>query len=349
MAISDSGRATNTGKFALVPASWRTQRDIDVSDSMRETLERTYSLDRFVNTRFQGRTNVAAYELKRNKTTVSIKADWDGTETQFNAKTPEQADFETMLLAWTKLRDLARVSTPQQDITEAQVDPTLMLGERLANAIVRKLDNAIWSLMIGADLTSVVWDYAAGSTRNQVLTPEGSTTNYIGPEAVKHGTDPLILPLIERFVSVLSAANQGSGQVASQQRYTFLMSMDCLIQIQRELGALRNEQLVMDEINGNWRSGAWELFQFATSNAIAKQKVQPTTGAPSGSGKDHWPIHVVTPAWATMAARDVKTLTYEPFSPGNNTMDWNSNYTAQQLLAEDDPRYIWRGFVRAEA
>lgn len=351
MATSDTGRPTNTGKFALVPASWDNQREKDVSDSMRETLERNYSLDTLVNSRFQGRTNVAAYELRRNKTEVSIKEDWDGSAAQFTAKAADDIDYETMTLAWPKVFDLARTSSPWQDQIEAQIDPEIELGDKLANALVQKFDDNIWSLMMNADLTAVRWDYVNATDRNQVLKPEGSATNFLGDEAVKTGTDPLILPLVERFISVLSKANQGSGQVSRQQRYSFLMSMDCLIQLQRELGSLRNEQLVQDEINGNWRTTAWELFRFVTSNAVQVQdKISTSTGAVIQSGgKKHHPIHVLAPDWATSAIRMAKTLTEEPFTAGNKTMNWQSAYTAQHLRAIDDDRYIWRGWIRAEA
>ena len=355
MAISDGSRPTNTNKFNLLTSDWQTDRDRDLSDSMRETLERSFSMTSLVNNRFQGRTNVAAYELKRNKTQVALKEDWDGTAAQVNAITADQAEFETIQLAWGKLRDFATMKAPQQDIVESQVNPTTLLGDALALKLLKTTDDNIYSRFLNADLSSVTWDYANGTTRRQIFAPEGDASNYLGDDAVRAGTDDLVGPLLQRALVRLSRANQGSSQVSAQQPMTVLIPYEVLVTWMNELGSKRAEGLVYDEINMNYRMAGYELFRFVVSNVVTKvDHVSVATGNTAGNvlqsgGKTCWPIHFLTAQAVTWATRDVMTNTHEPFTGWNRSMDWISDYTAQQLLALDDDRYLWRGWIRAEA
>ena len=352
MAVSDSGRRTPANLIAAATATAQNQRKTDVLLAMRETFERTDTLANYVNNRFQGRTQVMAYELKRNKTTFTRKSDWDGSSTQFDAQTPDQLEFESLELPWTKDRELYRTMAPQQDIVESQIDPVMVLAEGLANKIAHEIDEDIYKLIRDYNKASVTYDFATPSTRSQyVLTGLNDANNYLADDQQKTGTKPIIYNLFRAIRSKLISANQADPEVSRRALpYNVLMHPDVENELIDELGARGVDSLILQEIGGTGRRSIYGFLNIHASALAVPIQVNVTTGATVQSGgKMAYPIYIWRPDAVTLAVRDVMERTDQPLGPGNNSMNYQTAYTKQQLLAVDDDRDLWMGFVRHEA
>ena len=352
MAVSNTGRATTANLIAAATATAQNQRKTDVLLAMRETFERTDTLVNYVNNRFQGRNNVMAYELKRNKTTYTRKSDWDGSEAQFNAATPDQLEFESLQLTWTEHRELYRTLAPQQDIVESQIDPKLVLAEGLANKIAHETDEDIYKLIRDYDKSSVTYNFAAGSTRSQyILTGLGDASNYLADDQQKTGTKPIVYNMFRAARSKLIVANQADPEVSRRALpYNVLMHPDVENEMIDEFGARGVDSLILQEIGGTGRRSVYGMFNIHASALVEPIRVNTSTGATVQSGgKMAYPVYFWRPDAVTLAIRDVLERTDEPLGPGNNTMNWQTAYTKQQLLAIDEDRDLWMGFVRHEA
>ena len=347
MAISDASRPTANVLNLLTPSS-DNQREIAVGESLREKLERTDSMVNYVNTRYQSNTNVRSYDRHRDTTDVTVEDDFVGGELPAGTET---ASFSTDELSWGKNYLKAQAIASWQDITEGVLDPTLLLGNDLGSKLVRKLDDSIYTLIRDYDLTAVVNDYLdTTDTTPQVFKPTGTASDYLSDDAVKVGDEPLILPLIERAFVRLSRQNKGSGRVSSQTRWNVLMPIECWVQFSRELGARGVDVLTLEEISGTGRTFAWEIFDIQVNNVSVKSEVNATTGAIVASGgKKAWLLHFWTPEAVTYAIRNQVMRVLQPMEAANQSTNWKVNYIAQQLLAVDDPRWLYRASILAEA
>lgn len=354
MAISNTSRPTPANLLSAVTATAKNQRNTEVLLAMRETLERANTLaDIVTNTRFQGRTRVMSYELKRNKTTISRTNNWDGGQTGFDAKTADTFEFESLELPWTQLRNLYKTEYDQQEYIEGQLDPSIELGIKQAAQVITDTEDDIYALIKDYNKASITYDYAAGSTRNQyIVTGLNDATNYLAADQQKTGTKPFVYNLFRVARSKLINAYMLDGRTRTSDqefRIRVLMHPDVHNELIDEFGARGVDSLVTEEITGQGRTTVYRNFQIYDSVLAAPYDVNVTTGRPDNAGKAAYPIYFFTNDCATIAFRDVMERTQGPLSDGNDEMKTKSAYTSQQLLAIDDDRFLWQGFIRHEA
>lgn len=354
MAISDASRPTPANLLSAVTATAKNQRNTDVLLAMRETLERAPTLaDVVTNTRFQGRTRVMSYELKRNKTTISRKKDWDGGQTGFDGKTADDFEFESLELPWTKLRNLYKTEYDQQDYIEGQLDPAIELGEKQARQVIIDTEDDIYALIKDYAKTAIVYDYAAGTTRSQYITTGlDDDTNYLADDQQKTGTKPIVYNLFRVARSKLINAYMIDGRTrTSEQDFQIevLMHPDVHNELIDEFGARGVDSLVREEISGTGRTTVYRNFRIHDSILCQPYKVNTSTGVADSGGKESYPVYFLTNECATIAFRDVMERTMPPLTPGNDEMKTKSAYTSQQLLAIDNDIFLWQGFIRHTA
>ena len=354
MAVSDANRPTPANLVSAVTATADNQRKTDVLLAMRETLERSPTLaDIVTNTRFQGRTEVMAYELKRNKTTISRKKDWDGLQAGFDAHTADTFEFESLKLPWGKLRNLYKTQYDQDEKTESQIDPGIELAEMHASEVIKDTEEDIYALIRDYNKSAVVWNYAAGTTRSQYLTVGlADNANYLADDQQKTGTKPIVYNLFRVARSKLINAFLVDGRTrTSAQNYkiSVLMHPDVHNELIDELGARGVDSLVMQEVTGTGRVTIYMNFTIYDSTLCVPYKVNTGTGLPDNAGKEAYPVYYFTPECATIAFKDVMQRTMPPLSPGNDEMITKSAYTSKQLLAIDNDVHLWQGFVRHTA
>ena len=359
MAVSNASRPTPANLVSAATATAKNQRKTDVLLAMRETLERANTLADIVpNTRFQGRTQVMSYELKRNKTTISRSNTWDGGQTGFDAKTSDTFEFESMELPWTELRNLYKTEYGLQEAVESQIDPGIELGEAHAAQVIIDTEDDIYALIRDYNKSAVVYNYATGATRSQYIVGGSGygvqdASNYLADDQQKTGTKPFVYNLFRIARSKLIRAYMLDGRTRTSQQ-TFgikaLIDPDVHNELIDEFGARGVDGLVTQEIEGTGKVTVYGDFTIYDSVLCTPKQINVTTGATVQSGgKMAYPVYFFTNDCATIAFRDVMERTLPPLSPGNDEMKYKGAYTSQQLLAIDDDRFLWEGFIRHEA
>ena len=359
MATNDTGRPTGNSNLLLTSSS-DNQRDIGIENSMRERFERALPMINWFNTRAQSYTGDRSFRTPRNLTTVTTDTTWDGSARIVPTNT---ASWEQDEITWPKTRWITEGAAAQQDIVEGRFDERILMGDEIAESILKKVDDLALDLMKTVDVTAVIRDYTDKTdTTQQTNAPLGTTAvSFLGARGKRSGTTPTDLGLLEFFSEMaVELSNQLVGQYGARggvvRNWPVLVGNEIFAEFTRATMEKNVDSLIISGMQFTPNTQQQTIFTLyplpALSKTSGRVNMNTTTGkieaASSASTKLCYPIFFIRPEAFTFGVRDRAVAVRQPFSMPDFAATWYTYYTSQVLMAADDLRAFWTGGVYGE-